>query len=144
MTWAGDSDYDNIEVEAEFEGNIATTNSNKYKNFTATTGDELKANQAISRGGHGSTDYHLRPQLLYNQLVHRYTQLLQILIFNFLLLPCLRLWKNASGIEEDFYGEVVSGSYIPKTKKWSIYYKEAYVTEDINVHELLRSLHNYE
>ena len=80
-TWAGDSDDDNIGVEAAFEGNIATTNITKTRTSRPQRAASLKANQAISTGGDGSTDYHVRPELLYNQLVHRYTQLLQIFSF---------------------------------------------------------------
>lgn len=45
-------------------------------------------------------------------------------------------------MEEDFYGDVVPGGYNRKSKKWHVSYWSDAESEDLNINELLSSLHN--
>ena len=55
----------------------------------------------------------------------------------------IRIRKRiTSGVEEDFYGDVVPGGYNRKSKKWHVSYWSDAESEDLNINELLSSLHN--
>ena len=50
--------------------------------------------------------------------------------------------RRSSGIEEEFYGDVVPGGYNSKTKKWHISYFSDAESEDLNIKDVLSSLHD--
>ncbi len=54
-----------------------------------------------------------------------------------------RLRKRVtSGVEEEFYGDVVPGGFNKKSKRWHVSYWSDAESEDLNIHEILSSLHD--
>lgn len=50
-----------------------------------------------------------------------------------------------TGVKQDFFGDVVPGGFSKKTKKWHIHYFESDAeSEDLNVRDILSSLHTDE
>jgi hypothetical protein len=47
-----------------------------------------------------------------------------------------------SGVEEEFYGDVVPGGFNKKSKRWHVSYWSDAESEDLNIHEILSSLHD--
>ena len=54
-----------------------------------------------------------------------------------------RTFAGKSGRVDEWFGDIVPSGYNSKTKKWHIHYFESDAeSEDLNIHEVLASLHD--
>ena len=57
-------------------------------------------------------------------------------------IKCRTCKRRSSSVEEEFYGDIASGGYNSKTKKWHVSYLSDAESEDLNIKDLLSSLHD--